>query len=684
LDHSKECLTLIGRTEKRGIVSRFPWLKGQMLLEKSACAGRRDDLSQAVSLAQQAIVVARNAKYSILELRAMGALTELRATVRDDDAAWRLARAGLEQFWQGGFPAMRGYQFYGSLGYIAEDAKQWQLATALNLQGAMLAAETDDRLVEAMARYRLAGDALMARDSSLAATQFQRANALFAGLPQSEAWRTYKAYSETVLAGLETHRDQWNRSRSLLDQSAVSIANIDDFIIQLSYYQTSGELQLKDRQFEEAEKSFRAALQICRGWFLHLRDTSDRTAVQTFAENIYRDLMIIEISSHSRPERALGLWQEFRALTEGKSLDAPHQGKTGENGPTSSTVFVDNIRAFHDRSLLTLVPFPDGIGIWLSDDRGISFRKVPLNVADLEHKIHHFHSLCSRPESDEREIRNYGKELYGLVIAPIAGSLDPRRVLLIDADDSLSNLPFQALMDGEGHYLGQTTPIIHSRGLFFELERGHRNEAQLFEEEAAILAPIAPYHLVNDPLPLEDAIKEAQSVASYYPRHTLLLGKKATRDALLEALLHSSTFHFAGHAVFKNDRLGLVLAAVSQDDKAQADGELFSSEDIKKGISSDLRLVILAACSTAAPGEDDLYSRRSLVQAFLRAGVAHVVAAQWDVDSEATRILMEKFYSELSTGKSVAEALQRAQVFVWSRKSPHPYYWAAFTAAGGS
>jgi hypothetical protein len=309
LDHSKECLTLIGRTEKRGIVSRFPWLKGQMLLEKSACAGRRDDLSQAVSLAQQAIVVARNAKYSILELRAMGALTELRATVRDDDAAWRLARAGLEQFWQGGFPAMRGYQFYGSLGYIAEDAKQWQLATALNLQGAMLAAETDDRLVEAMARYRLAGDALMARDSSLAATQFQRANALFAGLPQSEAWRTYKAYSETVLAGLETHRDQWNRSRSLLDQSAVSIANIDDFIIQLSYYQTSGELQLKDRQFEEAEKSFRAALQICRGWFLHLRDTSDRTAVQTFAENIYRDLMIIEISSHSRPERALGLWQ---------------------------------------------------------------------------------------------------------------------------------------------------------------------------------------------------------------------------------------------------------------------------------------------------------------------------------------------------------------------------------------
>lgn len=681
--HSQECLSSIGRAERSGIISRFPWLRGQLLVEKSTCVGRKRDLPQAFSLAEQAVVIAQNAEYSILRLRALGALTDLRTAVNDDVQAWRLASEGLQQFWQGGFPPIRGYQFYGSLAYTAEDAKQWRLATALNLQTVILAAATDNKSVEAMLRYRLAGDALMAGDSALAATQFQRANALFAGLPQSEAWKTYKAYSEVVLAGLESHRDKWDHSRNLLNQSAASIANIDDFIIQLSYYQTKGELQLKDRQFEEAEKSFHAALQICRDWRLHLRDTSDRMALRTFSENIYRDLMIIEISSHSRPERALYRWQEFRAFAEGTSLDTPHPGKKSENGNTASDVFAHNIRTFHDRSLLALVPFPDGIGIWLGDDRGISFRKIPLNVADLEHKIHHFHKLCSRPESDEKEIRNYGKELYNLLIAPIAGSLDHHRVLLIDADDSFSNLPFQALMDEEGRYLGQTIAIIHSPGLSFEMDLGHRNEAPLFKEEASIMAPTAPYNLVNDPLPLEDAIKEAKSVASQFPNHTLLLGNDATREALLTTLRHSSSFHFAGHAVFKNDQLGLLLAWPSQDGKAQAGDQFFSSENIKKGISPDLRLVVLAACSTAASGEDNLYSRRNLMQAFLWAGVAHVVAAQWDVDSEATRILMEKFYSELSAGKSVAEALQRAQVFVLPRKA-HPYYWAAFTAAGGS
>ena len=682
--HSQECVSLIGRAEGSGIVARFPWLKGQLLVEKSTCIGRKRDLPQAASLAEQAVVVAQNAEYSNLRLRALGALTDLKTAVNDNDEAWRLASEGLQQFWHGGFPPIRGYQFYGSLGYTAEDARQWRLATALSLQTVILAAATDNKSVEAMLRYRLAGDALMAGDSVLAATQFQRANALFAGLPQSQAWKTYKAYSEVVLAGLEAHRDKWDHSRSLLGQSAASIANIDDFIIQLSYYQTQGELQLKDREFDEAEKSFHAALQICRDWLFLIRDASDRMALKTFAENIYRDLMIIEISSRAQPERALVLWEEFRALTEGTSLDTPHPAKAHENG-TSSDAIVHKIRAFRDRSLLTLVPFPDGIGIWLGDDRGIFFRKIPLNVADLEHKIHHFHRLCSRPDSDEKEIRNDGKELYSLLIAPIAASLDHRRVLLVDADDSLSNLPFQALLDEEGHYLGQTIAIIHSPGLSFEMDFGHRNEVPLLKQEASILAPTAPYNLVNDPLPLEDAMKEAQSVASHFPRHMLLLGKEATRDALLAAIRRSYTFHFAGHAVFKNDRLGLLLAGQTQDGKTQAGDQFFSSENIKKGISPDLRLVVLAACSTAASGEDDLYSRRNLMQAFLRAGVAHVVASQWDVDSEATRTLMEKFYSELSVGKSVAVALQRAQVFVALRKTnSHPYYWAAFTAAGGS
>src|SRR6185437_10268536 len=131
--------------------------------------------------------VARGAGFSGLTLRALGMLTELKATVADDDASWRIAQGGLKQFWQGGFPAIRGYQFYGSIGYTAENAQQWQLATALNLQAVALASQTDNKSIEAMARYLLAGDALMAGDQSLAAKQLERAEMLFAVLPQTES-----------------------------------------------------------------------------------------------------------------------------------------------------------------------------------------------------------------------------------------------------------------------------------------------------------------------------------------------------------------------------------------------------------------------------------------------------------------------------------------------------------------
>ena len=164
LDRSGECLTRLRSAERTPTTNRFPWLKAQFLLEKSTCMARLGDLGSATREAERGIAIAQSAGFEILTLRALGMLTELKATVADDAVSWHLAQTGLKQFLSGNYPPLVGYQFYGSLGYTAENAGQWQLATALNREAVILAAEGENRSIEAMARYRLGGDALMAGD----------------------------------------------------------------------------------------------------------------------------------------------------------------------------------------------------------------------------------------------------------------------------------------------------------------------------------------------------------------------------------------------------------------------------------------------------------------------------------------------------------------------------------------
>jgi CHAT domain-containing protein len=95
-----------------------------------------------------------------------------------------------------------------------------------------------------------------------------------------------------------------------------------------------------------------------------------------------------------------------------------------------------------------------------------------------------------------------------------------------------------------------------------------------------------------------------------------------------------------------------------------------------------LQLVVLSACATAET-EKAFTEPGTLVRSFLRAGVPHVVASRWPVDSHTTENVMVEFYSYLFEGLPVARALQQAanKVRVQPATS-HPYYWAAFGSYG--
>jgi CHAT domain-containing protein/Tfp pilus assembly protein PilF len=171
----------------------------------------------------------------------------------------------------------------------------------------------------------------------------------------------------------------------------------------------------------------------------------------------------------------------------------------------------------------------------------------------------------------------------------------------------------------------------------------------------------------------------------YGDRAETLVGTPATARAFRERAPEQEIVHLATYGVLNkhNPLFSYIELSKSPDE----DGRLEVHEVF--GLTLNARLLVLSACETGLaagalgdvpPGDDWV----GLVQGFLYAGAANVVATLWPVADVATARLMERFYRELFTGRSEAEALALAQrAAVRDPKLAHPFYWAGFTLVRG-
>jgi CHAT domain-containing protein len=96
----------------------------------------------------------------------------------------------------------------------------------------------------------------------------------------------------------------------------------------------------------------------------------------------------------------------------------------------------------------------------------------------------------------------------------------------------------------------------------------------------------------------------------------------------------------------------------------------------------NLRLAVLSACSTAT-GRGSSGGFTSITEALLRAGVPHVIASRWAVDSVEARVFVEDFYRNTISGQAVSDAIRlTSRKMLSNPRTAHPYYWSAFAAYG--
>jgi CHAT domain-containing protein/Flp pilus assembly protein TadD len=108
------------------------------------------------------------------------------------------------------------------------------------------------------------------------------------------------------------------------------------------------------------------------------------------------------------------------------------------------------------------------------------------------------------------------------------------------------------------------------------------------------------------------------------------------------------------------------------------DGILFSEEVANLNlVGADL--VVLSACETGLGTVNNAEGVFGLQRAFKLAGANSILMSLWEVDDDATAILMSAFYQHWVSGKNKQDAFKESQRVLRSNtKFTSPFYWAAF------
>ena len=99
-----------------------------------------------------------------------------------------------------------------------------------------------------------------------------------------------------------------------------------------------------------------------------------------------------------------------------------------------------------------------------------------------------------------------------------------------------------------------------------------------------------------------------------------------------------------------------------------------------------LDLVVLSACQTGLGDISQGEGVFGLQRGFKKAGANSILMSLWEVNDEATQILMTQFYKNFVSGQSKRQSLQSAQRYLReysAGKYNKPKYWAAFILLDG-
>lgn len=365
----------------------------------------------------------------------------------------------------------------------------------------------------------------------------------------------------------------------------------------------------------------------------------------------------------------------------------------------------------------------------------------------IERAVAQLQNVLRSPGSDPRP--QEARRVFELAVRPLLVPLrqlqpNPTR-LLLSPDGALHLIPFAALLDEQGRYLGQRWELSYltsGRDLLrldgntvprsgvtvladpdFD-QVGQASASQRSTSSGQRAADLDRSSMVFSALP--GTAGEAKLLKRLFtlPPAQVATGAAAS-EARVKHLVGPSILHIATHGFFLRDlpevdydgpgshrarsprgevesdegadasqprpgvgenpllRSGLALAgANARRADGGEDGILTAAEAAQLDLQGT-QLVVLSACETGAGGVVNGEGVYGLRRALVLAGAKSQLVSLWKVNDIATEQLMGEYYRHLKQGEGRAQALRSAQTMLRSNlATAHPYYWAPFIPVG--
>ena len=295
----------------------------------------------------------------------------------------------------------------------------------------------------------------------------------------------------------------------------------------------------------------------------------------------------------------------------------------------------------------------------------------------LNHENHAILRDC-----DDKGIKKNLHLCHKMIIAPVAALLNEPEIIIIP-DSCMYQVPFSALTDDGGNFVSETfrLRIVPSLTTLKHIQDSppyyHSQTGALIVGDPRVGEVIYKGRRMNITR-LPCARKEAEMIGRLLGV-TPLIGDRATKQAVLQAIHSVSLIHLAAHG--DAERGEIVLSPECPADYVpREEAFLLTMEDISR-IKLRAKLVVLSCCHSAR-GQIKAEGIIGIVRAFLGSGARSVLAARWALDDTATEKFMTCFYEHLFRGESASESLHEARKWMRNNGFVEVSKWASFMLIG--
>jgi CHAT domain-containing protein len=548
--------------------------------------------------------------------------------------------------------------------------------------------------------------------------------------------------AQLALSDVYRSRGELPKAEEILSQASAGSQSNGEFYSLPERLDLLAQIQMAQGRFAEADRTYDRADAFVDAVVAADPTVIDKTAWINFASDMYTRHFALLVDKLNDSRKAFGIIEQVRGRTMTDLLLGGSRTEAATPGVENTiselrlklmnAQAVSEVQSIRDQLLTAerarwLSPTVDIVKTRAGSHVSLSLIQQTLSpsAAILEYVIAEPHSYCVVILRDgfhvvalegkakiEARVTTYLKaiggrkpsdraasDVYESLLRPI-GDVARKKALLIVRDGVLHLLPFDALHELSGPYVGESSIVSYlpSAASFYLLAHqrtgSDRRRRDLFAvggvpysteadqiKKLIDLRGIAGQQISNLPNSAEEIL--AAGTGYKDSDKTILTGSASTEAAVKQApLADYRILHFAVHGISDRehpDGAGLLLL---QDREKREDGLLSASEIAQIHLRADL--VVLSACDTAIGPVEGEEGISTLSKAFLLAGARGVVSTLWSADDNSSLELIRQFYVHYRAGNSAAESLTLAKQDMLKKfgHNTAPYYWAAFSFEG--